>query len=50
MALLYADENFDHPLVVRLESLGHDVVTAQHAGQANQSIPDPQVLAFATCR
>ncbi len=48
MALLYADENFDHPVVAQLRSLGHDIVTAQQAGQANQSIPDPQVLAFAT--
>jgi predicted nuclease of predicted toxin-antitoxin system len=47
MALLYADENFDHPVVARLRSMGHDVLTAQQAGQAQQGIPDPQVLAFA---
>ena len=47
MALLYADENFDHPVAAHLRSLGHDVVTAQQAGQANEAIPDPQVLAFA---
>ena len=27
--------------------LGHDVLTVQAAGQANQRIPDDQVLAFA---
>ncbi len=47
MALLYADENFDHPIVAQLRSLGHDVVTAQQAGQAHQGIADPLVLAFA---
>lgn len=47
MALLYADENFDRPVVSQLRGLGHDVLTAQQAGQANQGIPDPQVLAFA---
>jgi predicted nuclease of predicted toxin-antitoxin system len=48
MALLYADENFDHPVVAHLRSMGQDVVTAQQAGQANQAIPDSQVLAYAT--
>lgn len=47
MALLYADENFHLRVVEELRRLGHDVVTAQQAGQAHQSIPDPQVLAFA---
>jgi predicted nuclease of predicted toxin-antitoxin system len=50
MALLYADENFDHPVVAHLQSMGHDVLTAQQAGQAHQGIPDPQVLAFAVAR
>lgn len=50
MALFYADENFDHPVVALLSSLGHDVVTAQQAGRANRSIPDPAVLAFATAQ
>jgi len=50
MALLYADENFDHPVVALLRGMGHDVLTAQDAGQANQAIPDPQVLAFATAQ
>lgn len=47
MALLYADENFALSVVTELRSLGHDVLTAQQAGQANQRIPDSQVLAFA---
>lgn len=50
MALLYADENFDHPIVAQLRSMGHDVLTAQQAGQANQAIPDPLVFAFATAQ
>jgi len=48
MALLYADENFDHGVVMELRKLGHDVLTAHEAGQANQKIPDTVVLAFAT--
>lgn len=48
MALLYADENFHLRVVEQLRQLGHDVLTAQQAGQAQQGIPDPQVLAFAT--
>ncbi|MEG4499932.1 DUF5615 family PIN-like protein [Microcoleus sp. F10-C6] len=31
-----------------LRALGHDVLTVQEAGRANQKIPDPDVLAFAT--
>jgi len=30
-----------------LRNLGHDVLTVQEAGNANQRIPDEQVLAFA---
>lgn len=48
MASLYADENFDYPVVEQLRLLGHDVLTAQQAGQAQQQIPDTAVLAFAT--
>jgi hypothetical protein len=47
MADLYADENFPRPVVVALRNLGHDVLTAQEAGKANQGIPDPDVLAHA---
>ena len=48
MASLYADEDFPHPVVAELLALGHDVLTAQDAGQANQKIPDAHVLAYAT--
>jgi hypothetical protein len=47
MARLYADENFAYPVVTELRRLGHDVLTAQEAGQGNQAIPDDAVLAFA---
>ena len=48
MFRLYADENFDYPVVVFLRQLGHDVLRAQEAGQGGQGIPDPAVLAYAT--
>ena len=48
MARLYADEDFPFPVVERLRQLGHDVLTAIDAGQANQSIGDAVQLAFAT--
>ncbi len=47
MALLYADENFPSPTVEALRRLGHDVVTAKEAGQADSGNPDEAVLAFA---
>jgi len=50
VALLYADENIPLQVVQALRALGHDVLTALDAGNANQSIPDEQVLAFATLR
>jgi hypothetical protein len=48
MARLYADEDFPFPVVERLRKLGHDVLTAFDAGQANQGIEDSAQLAFAT--
>lgn len=48
MARLYADEDFPFPVVERLRQLGHDVLTAFEAGQANQGISDAEQLAFAT--
>jgi hypothetical protein len=48
MARLYADEDVPRPLVEQLRALGLDVLTASEAGQANKSIPDPNVLAEAT--
>ena len=50
MAKLYADENFDYPVVTQLRLLGHDVLTAQEAGQAQQKVSDPAVLAFAVAQ
>jgi hypothetical protein len=48
MADLYADEDVPRPLVEHLRALGHDVLTALEDRQANQSIPDSDVLARAT--
>ena len=47
MARFYADEQFPLQVVELLRDLGHDVLTVQEAGNANQRIPDNQVLAFA---
>jgi hypothetical protein len=47
MADLYSDENIPHASVLELRKLGHDVLTALDAGQANQKIPDAQVLTHA---
>src|SRR5690348_6446169 len=47
MDTFYADENFPRAVVDELRRLGYDVLTALEAGQANQGIPDPDVLAFA---
>lgn len=47
MALFYADENFPYPVSAALRAAGHDVLTAQADGRANQHIPDPLVLARA---
>ena len=48
MARLYSNENFPLPVVERLRELGHDVLTLQEAGKADQALPDHEVLAFAT--
>jgi predicted nuclease of predicted toxin-antitoxin system len=45
MASLYADEDFDYPVVEELRQLGHDVLTVQEAGQRGQG--DRAVLAYA---
>lgn len=47
MARLYADEQFPRVVVKLLRNLGHDILTVQEAGKANQRIPDEEVLAFA---
>ena len=47
MARFYTDENFPLAVVELLRALGHDVLTAWEAGNANLRIPDEDVLAFA---
>lgn len=48
MARFYANENFALPAVLQLRQLGHDVLTVLEAGKAEQSIPDDEVLEFAS--
>ena len=48
MARLYSNENFPLPVVEELRRLGHDVLTIQEVGRAEQAVPDEEVLAFAT--
>jgi predicted nuclease of predicted toxin-antitoxin system len=47
VAWFYADENFALATVGELRQLGHDVLTAREAGNANDRVPDHDVLAFA---
>ena len=44
MIQLYADENFESPVVRRLREKSYDVLTTREAGKDNQSIPDEDVL------
>jgi predicted nuclease of predicted toxin-antitoxin system len=44
----YANENLSADLVKALRNLGYDVVTSYEAGNANQGVPDDQVLQTAT--
>jgi len=39
MARLYANENFPRATVESLRALGHDVLTVQETGKADQSVP-----------
>ncbi len=48
MARLYSNENFPLPVVERLRVLGHDVLTIQEMGKADQALPDTEVLSSAT--
>ena len=45
MARLYSNENFPLPVVEKLRALGHDVLTIQETGKADQALPDKDVLA-----
>lgn len=47
MARLYSNENFPLPVVEELRRLGHDVLTVQETGRANQEYPDENVLTLA---
>lgn len=47
MARFYSNENFPLPVVDELRRLGHDVLTIQETGKANQAMSDEDVLAFA---
>jgi predicted nuclease of predicted toxin-antitoxin system len=47
MSKLYVNENFPLPVVKLLRNLVHDVLTSFDAGNANQRIPDDEVLRFA---
>ena len=47
MARLYSNENFPLPVVEQLRALGHDVLTIQETGKADQAMPDDKVLEFA---
>ncbi len=47
MIKLYADENFELPVVKRLREKGYDVLTTREAEKDNQRIPDEDVLNFA---
>lgn len=44
----YSNENFALDMVKMLRRLKHTVITSYDAGKANQSIPDNEVLNFAT--
>ena len=48
MARLYSNENFPLPVIKRLRALGHDVLTIQETGKADQALPDDKALDFAT--
>jgi predicted nuclease of predicted toxin-antitoxin system len=45
--LPWRSENFPVKLVALLREMGHDVLTSREAGNANQRIPDADVLEFA---
>lgn len=48
MANLYSNENFPLPVVKELRRLGHDVLTIQETGKANQEFSDEAVLSYAS--
>jgi hypothetical protein len=48
MARLYSNENLAIDLVEALRRFNHDILSSYDAGQANQGIPDDEVLDYAT--
>ena len=44
MSRFYSNENLPLEIVKSLRKFGHDVLTSVEAGQANQGIPDNEVL------
>ena len=48
MVKFYSNENLPLAMVKALRDKGYDVLTSFEAGQANQGIPDDQVLVYAT--
>jgi predicted nuclease of predicted toxin-antitoxin system len=48
MASFYTNENFPIKVGEYLREMGHDVLTSFEAGNANQRIPDAEVLDFAS--
>lgn len=47
MVSFYTNENFPIKVVNLLREMGHNVLTSHEAGNANQRIPDEDVLEFA---
>jgi predicted nuclease of predicted toxin-antitoxin system len=47
MARLYSNENLAIDLVAELRKFNHDILSSYDAGQANQGIPDDEVLDYA---
>ena len=50
MAALYSNENYPFGIVEQLRQLGHDVLTAQEAGNGGRGVPDAEVIRFATAK
>jgi predicted nuclease of predicted toxin-antitoxin system len=47
MTKFYSNENLPLALVEALRDFGYNVLTSYDAGQANQGVPDDEVLAYA---
>jgi predicted nuclease of predicted toxin-antitoxin system len=48
MLKFYSNQNFPIEMVNLLRGRGYDVLTSYESGQANQKIPDNEVLMYAT--